>query len=127
MKLRTIIDALPALQKLSAQDFTPKTLYRVRKLIQSLETEVKFFNDERDKVVAKYRQGGEKLTGAQLAAADAELATTLDIEVDVTFTRPQIPDSENYRLSNNDLEQLAAFVDFTFEDDAEAEGKENKT
>ena len=126
MKLRTIIDALPALQKLSAQEFTPKTLYRVRRLIKTLEAEVEFFNEEREKILAKHRTDGEKLTEAQVAEAEAELAKILDVDVDAAFTRPQIPESENYRLSNNDLEQLAAFVDFTFEDDA-AEGKEDKT
>jgi len=116
MKLRTVINALPALQKLSAQDFTPRTLYGVRKLISKLETEVKFFNDEKEKIVAKYRDKGGKLSEQDIKEIDKELAAVLDVEIECEIKKPVIPDSENYKLSNNDIEQLKDLVDFTFDE-----------
>ncbi len=51
MKLKNIINALPALQKIANKDLTIKTLYRVKKLMERLDKEIEFYNSERNKAI----------------------------------------------------------------------------
>lgn len=121
MKLGKIVNAVPALQKLSAADLTLKTLYWIRKLISKLEHELKFYYDSRQSILEKYKesQTGDRIKIKEncISLANKEMSELLDMEVEVDFTVPEILDSENIKLSVNDLMALEGFVKFIFEDD----------
>ena len=116
MKLKKIIDAVPALQKLANADLSLKRLYWVKKLISQLENEVAFFNDERNKIVAKYCENG-KIKPEHAEAFKSEMDELLALDVDVKFKVVEIPDTEDIKLSVNDLMLLDGFVKILFQEE----------
>lgn len=128
IKLRKIVIAIPALQKLSSVDLSLKKLYWVNKLINELENELKFYHESRQKIIEKYK---ESQTGNKIKIRDdcvtlfnQEINELLDMEVEVKFTVPEIPDTEEIKLSRDDIIALEGFVKIRFEDDLEEESGE---
>jgi hypothetical protein len=54
MKIKEIADALPALQKIAAQDMPVALLYRSMKLLKKLDEEIAVFNRMRRDILGKY-------------------------------------------------------------------------
>ena len=111
MKLRTIIDAVGALAKLSNSDMNLKSAYRLQKLTASIQNEADFFNDKRQKIIEKYAEN-DAIPEGKLAAAQKELDGLLDVNVLTEFTPLKLPLTENINISANDIAALAAFVVF---------------
>lgn len=116
MKLRKVVEALPSLQKLSAAELSLKRLYWVRKLIRKLEAEIAFFNEERRKILEKYKDGG-KMRPEAVKDANREIEDLLNVDVEVDFQIAEISDEEEVKLSNNDVEALEGFVKILFTED----------
>ena len=113
MKIKQVVDALSALQKLAGQDLSIKKLYKISKLLGNLEKEIAFFNEQKSKLFAKYcdvvgnQYVPKKETEAQFSQEFNELLDT-DIECDIKEV--VIGDDENIKLSYNDLVALNGFV-----------------
>lgn len=115
MKLGAIINALPALQKLAAENLTIKTLYKLDKQMRRLEKEIDFFNAERNKAIEELC---EKDNGSQYIIPEKnrgelekrlqELAG-LDIEPDIEAVK--ISTGENIKLTYIDLSSLKGIVE----------------
>lgn len=120
MKLRKVVNALPALQKLAGENLTPKTLYWVSKLLSKLDKEIEFFNSTRNKLVADL---GEEVDGKIQVAAEnipifqKKIAEILDIDIEAEFSAAKIPTTENLKMSYNDLCLLDGFVELEFVDE----------
>lgn len=124
VKMRKIIDALPALRKLSDADLSIKPLYWVNKLISAVEVESKLFDQKKEKIIEKYcidlGEGKRKIPDDKLEAANAELADALDLDCEVEYKRVIIPLTETIKLSNNDLCALDGFVEIETPEEGEA-------
>ncbi len=116
MKLGRIVNAVPALQKVASTDLSLSVLYRVGRLMDSLEKQLDFYNEQRDTALAKYGTETETEPGRWLIASEnlpayeARMAELLDVEVD-DVSPVRIPVCENLRLSYNDLSALQGFVE----------------
>ena len=113
MKIIQVVDALPSLQKLAGQELTTKTLYRIQKLFGNLETEIAFYNEQRNKILTQYCD----LVGNQYvpkkgdeAKLNAELGELLNIDIECEIKEVVIGFDENIKLSYNDLVALKGFV-----------------
>ena len=115
-QLRTIILAIPALSKVSAEDLSLHLAYRLKKSMNELQKEADFFSEQRTKIFEKYGSAGED--GKYYFEADneekaiSELDELLNMEVAPDVSVLDIPVSENLRLSVNDLTLLAPFIHF---------------
>ena len=115
MKLGTIVTAVPALQKISAADLTPKTLYKTSKLLSKCEKELDFFNKSKNALIMQY---GHKIDDTDEYRVDDEnkavfvekLNEILDIDVEGEFVPVVIPQSENIKLSYDDLRLLDGLI-----------------
>lgn len=112
MKIRQVVDALPSLQKLAGQDLSIKKLYKISKLLSNLENEIAFFDAQKGKLLAQYCDvvGNQYVprqeTEAELNQKFNEL---LDTDID-DVQEVMISDSEDVKLSYNDLMALRGFV-----------------
>ena len=117
MQLKTIVLAIPALGKLSAGDMALRSAYMLKMLISTLQKDVDFFVEQRQKIFEKYgnaqKDGTFTFTDANEEKASAELETLLDMEVTPEFAILEIPVTENLRLSVHDIDALAPFIHFT--------------
>lgn len=124
IRLEKLANAIPALDKLSNADLSLKTLYWVRKLIKKLEPEKEFYTSEVNKLIDKYKDGKPidgkvKLQKDHVKEFHDEHKKLLDVEIDVDITKPQIYDTENIKLSNNNISVLEPFVTFNFEEEVD--------
>ena len=119
VQLKDIVLSVPALSKLSAENLSLRLAYALKKNISALQKEADFFAEQRQKIFEKYGKANADGTfcfedeGEQKASA--ELEELLELEVEPSCQRLDIPLSEELRLSVNDLGALAPFVQFAEE------------
>lgn len=113
MKIMQVVDALPSLQKLAAQDISIKKLYKISKLLGNLENEIAFYNEQRNKIMSKYCD----IVGNQYAPRkedeaklNVEMRELLDTEIEYEVKEVAIGIDEDVKLSYNDLMALRGFV-----------------
>ncbi len=115
MKLKNIVEALPALQKLASEDLTIKTLYKVKKLMERLDKEIEFYNSERNKAIEQLckLEGGTKYTipDENREALNKRLQELLDVTVEPPIESLVIFTDENMRLSYKDLKALEGILE----------------
>lgn len=120
MKIKNIISAVASLQKIASAELSMKTLYSVSKLMKKVETELDFYNMERQKIAEKY---GTRIDDETFRISDdkkkdyeREMSELLDIEIEEDIKPITLPFNENVKLSYNDLIALEGFVDVQFEE-----------
>ena len=122
MYLKEIVLAVPALTKLTSANLQLKTAYALKQIVDKLQKDVDFFNQERNKIVDKYgnvqNDGTIVIPEEYQSIADEEYNRLLSMDIDSDFSRLKIHISEDAKLSVNDLTLLSPFVDFV-EDDNE--------
>ena len=111
MKLGTIVTAVPALQKVSGADLSPKTLYKVSKLLSKCDKELDFFNSRKNALVKQYgHQVGNtdeyRVDDENRAVFISKMNEILDIDVEGEISPVVIPQDENIKLSYDDLRLL---------------------
>lgn len=115
MKLKNIIEALPALQKLASEDLTIKTLYKVKKLMERLDKEIEFYNSERNKAIEQLckLEDGTKyiIPDENREALNKRLQELSDVSVEPPIEPLVIFTDENIRLSYKDLKALEGIVE----------------
>jgi len=113
MKLRNVIEALPALQKLAKQDMSIKKLYKISMLMGSLEKEITFFNTQRTNILQRYC---EMVEGQYVPRQDCvkeyneKMTELLNTDIDSEICVVDIADDEDIRLSYNDIVVLKGFI-----------------
>ena len=118
MKLKTLYNAYPALTKLAGQDLPLRELYRLSRILRTLEGDIRFFMEQRNELFRKYgaEQDGEIVIlqehAEEFAAAMDELG---EIEADADAKKLGLPmelsAEENVQLSYNDLQMLEGIVE----------------
>ena len=113
MKIVQVVEALPSLQKLAGQDLSIKKLYKISKLLGNLENEIAFYNEQRNKILAKYCDivGNQYVPREEnVEKLNVEMKELLDTEIEYEVKEVIIDTDENIKLSYNDLVQLKGFV-----------------
>lgn len=115
MKMAEIITAVPALQKLADEQLTLRTLYKVNRLLSSLEQEITFYNSERLKIIESL---GHNIQGDKWSIPEGKqeeyqkrMAELLNLEIDTDITPVMLPTSEPIQMSYNDVKALKGFVE----------------
>ena len=119
MKIVQVVDALPSLQKLATQDLSIKKLYKISKLLGNLESEIAFYNKQREKILSQYCDivGNQYVPRKEDAdKLNAELGELLDTDIECDIKEVVLGDDENIKMSYNDLVALRGFVRIEGED-----------
>lgn len=119
MKIIQVVDALPSLQKLAEQDLSIKKLYKVSKLLDNIENEIAFYNEQRNKILAKYCDivGNQYVPReADMDKINAELGELMNTEVECNIHEVVIGTDEDVKLSYKDLTMLRDFIRIEGED-----------
>lgn len=114
MTNKTLVDALPALQKLAKQELTIGTLYKVSKLLDRLENEACVYHKMARSLIEKYCtvENGTVTPKSDTAEEfNDKFDELLNYEIDLGEIKPiEIPTSENIKLSYNDLLLIKEFI-----------------
>ena len=124
MIMKTLVDALPSIRKIAGQDLHAKTLYRVKRLLDRFDRELKAYDETREKLIEKYcdRKDGKVAPKPDRAAEfEREMRELLNMDVDMNGVQPvEIPAEEDVRISYTDLCLLREFIKIKFEEEEEA-------
>lgn len=124
MNMKTLVDALPSIRKIAGQDLHAKTLYRVKRLLDRFDRELKAYDETREKLIEKYcdRKEGKVISKPDRAAEfEREMRELLNMDVDMNGVQPvEIPAEEDMRISYTDLCLLGEFIKIKFEKEEEA-------
>ena len=113
MKIVQVVNALPSLQKLAAQDLSIKKLYKISKLLGNLDNEIAFYDKQRNKILSRYCDvvGNQYVPRKEdEAKLNAELNELLDTDIECEIKEVVLSLDENIKLSYNDLVALDGFV-----------------
>ncbi len=102
MKLITIINAVPALQRLCAERIDVQTAFQIHKRLPELDKYINLFNAEREKCLRDY-SGEEK---------EQKLRELLDFESEYDKDPIPLKVREGFSLSVNDIDALTEFIKF---------------
>lgn len=121
MKLGEIIVAIPSLNKVLNSDLSLPVLNRAEKLADALERDVKFFNDEKEKIILKFNgvinNDELKIPPENVNDFNKSIMDLLNTDVDVEFKHLVINgDFENIRMSSLDKWQLKSFITIKFKE-----------
>ena len=118
MKMGKIIEAVPALRKVSDLPLSLKTLYKLKILMLKLEHEIDFYNEERMKIIESLGdnvQGDQwKISGENRAKFDSKMDELINLEIDSEIEPVLLPVTEEIQLSYNELKALEGFVELDF-------------
>lgn len=119
MKIRKIVEATPALREVANQRLPMKTLYKVTKLIREVQPQLDFYDEQYHKLLTEYcteDEGGFILPGTNKKEFDTALNELLDVDVEVNIELVSIPEkeTENLKLSYNDICSLEGFIEIEF-------------
>jgi hypothetical protein len=118
MIMQTLVNALPALQKLGKQDLPLKTLYKVSCVLKKLDENLDFYNKQRRELTLKYCTKRDNKYFPKEGCKEeynAKLTELLELEVEMGIEVPVvISPNENITLSYNDLVALEKFIKIDF-------------
>ena len=117
-KLKTIINAREAVQRLAGQPLPAAVSFRVAKLINALNSELVTYEAERVKLCERYGEL-DKENGVykirQREEFDREYASLLDMSIELAVDKVSIPDTLN--ITAVDLINLCDFIQIEGEAD----------
>ena len=125
MIMKTLVDALPSIQKIASQDLHAKTLYRVSLLLDKFDSELKAYDDTRRKIIDKYCvvEGDKTIPKPECEKVfEKEMLELLNMEIDMTDVKHvEIPMDEDIKISYADLHLLKEFITIKFKEEDENE------
>lgn len=116
MKMKQLIDALPSIQKVAAQDMSMRTLHDISKLMNSLENELNFYSKKRDDIIHQHcanKDGKIVPLDGHSEELEAAMQELLSLDLD-SFKAVHIPSDENLKISYSDLQALSGFIEIDF-------------
>jgi len=118
VKLREVIDAIPAMGQFAQKELPAKAAYRVSKLVRKMMNENRDFQKARGDVVKKHgaavpgKPDEYRIEPEKQAVARAELDALLDMEVELEgCVKVAWADIENLSLPPAVLTDLEAFIE----------------
>lgn len=119
MKLKKLIDALPALREIAAQRLPMKTLYKVSRTMQVIQPQLDFYDTQYRLLIKDYciEKNGEYVLDEDKAAEFTERLTELqNIDVDINIMPMMLMEgeTENLKLSYNDICSLKGIIEIDF-------------
>lgn len=115
MKMVNIVNAQPALEKIASVDLPLKLLYSLKKLMEKLEREMRFFNEERDKLIMKYGEqeddGAYRIPAENVVNFQREANELGDIDVEWDVPPIVLPLLDGLELSYKELKTLEGFIE----------------
>jgi hypothetical protein len=113
MKMMQVVNALPALQKLAECELSLKVLYKIKRLLGNLETEIAFYNEQRRKILEKHCDVVDDQyvpREDEMNALNAELNELFDMDIGCEIEQVALGVGEDVKLSYNDLLMLNGFI-----------------
>ena len=113
MKMKSLVDAVPALGKLSGQDMAVGDLHALHMLIEKATPHLNFYDEKRGDIISKYcsDEGGKTTPKPEcVSALEEEMKALLDIDIEDVPTL-SLP-GDGIKLSYAEYISLGGIISF---------------
>ena len=118
MKMKTLVDAVPSIKKIANEELPMGTLYKVKRILDKLESHLAFYDEKRQSILEKYCdvEDGRYVPKEECAERlENEMRELLDVELDMEgIQKLKLKADDSMRLSYADLCALKEFIEFEF-------------
>lgn len=115
MKLIQIINATRPLQELVRQPMQLRTAHRLSQMVNAINSEVEFFQAERNKLAKKYNPQTDTLEMKAQAQKEMEALLNFDVEWEHQPVVLKMSDLDDIKLSVADIQCLEGFVEIDYQ------------
>lgn len=102
MTLYDVLNAKSGFQKLVTQNLPVRTAYKLSRMVRRINEELEFYHQREAEIKAKH----------EYRVPDAERAELLNLEIDWTEDKIEIPLDADIHLSCADVDALTPFIEF---------------
>lgn len=118
MVLKKLAEAYGPLVKIAEQDMTINNLYRLSKILDGIEADIRFYFRKRDEAINEHCEETEEGFVArsgegEILAAKLRGLGEVDVDVDDLHLPLVIPTTEAVRMSYNDLKALEGIIEIS--------------
>lgn len=110
--MKNVVDAIPAIRKIAAQELPMKTLYRAKRLLDALEAHLRFYDEARETIMSRCCDiaDGRYIPKPGMAKElEDKMRELLEVELDMDgVTALKLPADDGMKLSYADLCALCA-------------------
>ena len=119
MKLIQIINATKPMQELVKQPMRLKTAHRLSQMVTAINSEVEFFQSEREKILQGYDPQTDTLEKKAHIKKQLDALLNFDIDWDRTPIVLKMTDLEDIKMSVADIQCLDGFVTIDYPQEEE--------
>lgn len=110
IKLSQIMNSIEVLQDFGNKKFPSKTSFRIQRNLRTIDPEIKMFEQERMKLIEKYKDEKNNISKESMETLNKELRELLEQELELDIMQLGI-DELSFDISPNDLMRIEWMID----------------
>ena len=123
IKLNDVVNATETFNKIMQQSFKGSLAFKIARLARELDTEMKTFNEERQKIIQKYgnkdengelivdENGNIKFDNANIEEINQEFSSLLETELEINADKLPMDSIDNFEITPQEMLNIEVFFE----------------
>ena len=123
IKLNDVVNATETFNKIMQQSFKGSLAFKIARLARELDTEMKTFNEERQKIIQKYgnkdengelivdENGNVKFDNTKLEEINQEFSSLLETELEINADKLPMDSIDNFEITPQEMLNIEVFFE----------------
>lgn len=123
IKLNDVVNATKTFNKIMQQSFKGSLAFKIARLARELDTEMKTFNEERQKIIQKYgnkdengelivdENGNVKFDNTKLEEINQEFSSLLETELEINADKLPMDSIDNFEITPQEMLNIEVFFE----------------
>ena len=123
IKLNDVVNATETFTKIMQQSFKGSLAFKIARLARELDTEMKTFNEERQKIIQKYgnkdengelivdENGNVKFDNANIEEINQEFSSLLETELEINADKLPMDSIDNFEITPQEMLNIEVFFE----------------
>ena len=123
IKLNDVVNATETFTKIMQQSFKGSLAFKIARLARELDTEMKTFNEERQKIIQKYgnkdengeliidENGNVKFDNANIEEINQDFSSLLETELEINADKLPMDSIDNFEITPQEMLNIEVFFE----------------
>ena len=123
IKLNDVVNATETFNKIMQQSFKGSLAFKIARLARELDTEMKTFNEERQKIIQKYgnkdengeliidENGNVKFDNADIEEINQDFSSLLETELEINADKLPMDSIDNFEITPQEMLGIEIFFE----------------
>ena len=123
IKLNDVVNATETFNKIMQQSFKGSLAFKIARLARELDTEMKTFNEERQKIIQKYgnkdengelivdENGNVKFDNTKLEEINQEFNSLVETELEINADKLPMDSIDNFEITPQEMLNIEVFFE----------------